>query len=279
MSTPEPTASDTNTEAEATNTEAEATESVAETPSLASKLSGRTIKDLVGPDKQEWLIHERLLCSTSEFFVKALQGPFKESGGSLELPAEELDAFEVFVKWIYTKACHPDLEIQLLAKITSEPDMFMYLKAYVFASKYLITGLEDELLKEVHAYLTRDPVNGYKMSDQAIWYPSMEGSDVYETVSVIRPLAVDPQPDHFTYIFGNTLTNSKIRPLLTDHFLTHVSYNSLSSEEKERFMKIEEDLPEFGSCILDSMFRWASNQYHDRSKNTNNKIRDLEVYR
>jgi hypothetical protein len=43
-----------------------------------------------------------LLCNTSPFFRSALKGSFAEaSKRSIELPEDDADSFDLFVRWLY----------------------------------------------------------------------------------------------------------------------------------------------------------------------------------
>jgi hypothetical protein len=56
----------------------------------------------VGPKRAKWYLHEDLLCKTSQFFRSTLKGSFKEaSDAHIELPEDDADSFDVFVRWLY----------------------------------------------------------------------------------------------------------------------------------------------------------------------------------
>lgn len=47
-------------------------------------------------------IHEKLLCDRIDYFAKAFRGGFKEAAEAvMHLPEESVDAFNLFVKWLY----------------------------------------------------------------------------------------------------------------------------------------------------------------------------------
>ncbi|KAF6241679.1 hypothetical protein HO173_000390 [Letharia columbiana] len=84
---------------------------------------------LVGPVKQRFEIHKRLICSRSDFFKAAFTGNFKEADdGTLTLPEEDPATFKYFVYWLYTgslrgfhysKSLNPSLK-ELTNKVRSE---------------------------------------------------------------------------------------------------------------------------------------------------------------
>ncbi|KAK3997109.1 hypothetical protein QBC44DRAFT_364855 [Cladorrhinum sp. PSN332] len=222
-----------------------------------------SIKVVVGVEEDEWSIHEKLL-DVSAFFNKAITGPWKESqDGVLRLPEDDLEAVKLFIKWLYTRACNPDADP--LGKILSEPDMFLYVKAYVFATKYIIPELADYLFEAVHRYFTRDPGNGGTHSHRRLRVGRLRNRQEAKTMEHIpRPLAVNPVPEHYQYLFENDrIATSKMKLLLMDHFLTHSRFKLMDDDTKEKFREMQRDVPDFGSCLLDRMFLWASAKSHD----------------
>ncbi|KAK4223025.1 hypothetical protein QBC38DRAFT_400377 [Podospora fimiseda] len=195
-------------------------------------LSSRTIEIRVGgDDTKPWFIHEALLCDVSEFFVKAFNGSFLESKGILKFPEEDPVVFEVFAEWIY-KAKFSESKSPPLDKIRSREDLDLLLRVYVFAESHLIKRLEDDIYTMVYRYLTSNDQN--KLG------------------------SIPPEPEIIEYIFQNTIEDARIHSLLTDHFLAHLWANRLSDDAKARFKQAQKDLPDFGSCILDRMYRSVS---------------------
>ncbi|KAK3997108.1 hypothetical protein QBC44DRAFT_377012 [Cladorrhinum sp. PSN332] len=237
---------------------------------LSRMLSGRLVKIAVGqePVKHEYHIHESLLLEASEFFKKALMGPFKESQGVLELPEEESATVETFIKWLYSRACENTPLVKLAAK--DESNMFLYLKTYAFADKYMITELENDVMKEVHAYLSSGPV----ISEEFYLSSNINGEDE----PFFRSIVVGPIPEQVRFIFENTRPAARMRPLLVDHFLLHSSYPNMGASAKEGFKNLAEDVPDFGSCLVDRMFHWAAVKNRDVCDETHNTIGKLKQY-
>lgn len=96
---------------------------------------------VVGPDKTQFAVHKQALEQTQagQFFSRAFSNGFREShDGKLELPADDPDAFNHFVQWLYnscTGAVH--------AGLIEGCDNPQALRLYIFAHKYLIPELQD----------------------------------------------------------------------------------------------------------------------------------------
>ncbi|KAF7188122.1 hypothetical protein HII31_10544 [Pseudocercospora fuligena] len=59
---------------------------------------------LIKPANSEhtFKVSETLLCQSSDYFVKAVQGAFKEaSTATLTLPGASLDTIQLFIYWLY----------------------------------------------------------------------------------------------------------------------------------------------------------------------------------
>ncbi|KUI67055.1 hypothetical protein VM1G_03301 [Cytospora mali] len=154
-------------------------------------LSHRIVTIYVGPPQKRYryTVHENLLSVKSEFFRASFRRGFRESkDGVLELPEDEPRAFELFVGWIYSQPLHMLNASHL--KVLRPPDgknitIRDYLHLYVFASKYLMEDLQDEVVDIVYDY--------YASPDHV-----PNGLDV-------------------AFIYQNTTADSKMRPLLRVH--------------------------------------------------------------
>lgn len=59
--------------------------------------------------KKVFPVHKGLLCYYSGYFDKALNGRFKESKqASVKLPTEDVETFQLFIGWIYTRRFDTD---------------------------------------------------------------------------------------------------------------------------------------------------------------------------
>jgi hypothetical protein len=86
----------------------------------------------VGPKRAKWYLHEDLLCKTSQFFRSTLKGSFKEaSDAHIELPEDDADSFDVFVRWLYGG------DRFALESPDGEGILHVYLKLYVLALRLI----------------------------------------------------------------------------------------------------------------------------------------------
>ena len=70
-----------------------------------SCLKGPVVKVSVGKGQhqQEFNLHKRLLCKVSSYFESALDGPFQESDGVVQLSETDPTTFSIFAQWLYLR--------------------------------------------------------------------------------------------------------------------------------------------------------------------------------
>lgn len=56
----------------------------------------------IGTDTEPYIVHNDLISASSDFFDKALNGQFKESGGNVYLPEKKSKIFDVYQRWLYS---------------------------------------------------------------------------------------------------------------------------------------------------------------------------------
>lgn len=62
----------------------------------------KMLKVVVGPEKEEYMVHRERLCTVSPFFKLACESGFKESvEGVVYLPEVESNTFDYFLQWLY----------------------------------------------------------------------------------------------------------------------------------------------------------------------------------
>ncbi|KAL2066676.1 hypothetical protein VTL71DRAFT_2748 [Oculimacula yallundae] len=153
--------------------------------------SGKMVKVYTGKEKHCWELHEDAICHHSPYFQKAFLSGFKESTEkSIELDEETSEVFGRVVDWIYTGVLRCN-------KCTHEPqnhqeeDFMQYIKLWVFADKYMISGLSDSAV-EVWSRC-------HRKADQT--QPLVEEIDyIYENCpekSPLRDRVVDKALKHF----------------------------------------------------------------------------------
>ncbi|KAK4165026.1 hypothetical protein QBC43DRAFT_288238 [Cladorrhinum sp. PSN259] len=214
---------------EATNTSAGLSEVAGESenpndPSdvtFVSKLSGRIVKVVVGREKHHCFIHEFLLCSVSEFFLKAFSGPFKESDGVLELPEDKPAVFEIFLKWLYLTASggrYPES----VHPINLEDDLVLHLEVYVFADRFVINDFKEDIFRTVLLRLGHG-------KEHNLWLAS-------EVHRVRSDLIIALKAKYLHYVFENTTESDKMR--------------------RKEFDDVGKAHPDFASFLLKALVKW-----------------------
>ncbi|RDW92791.1 BTB/POZ domain-containing protein [Aspergillus mulundensis] len=167
------------------------------------RLQGGTLTVVVGKETQTqtFLIHETPARKVSDFFDKALSGPWKESKErTVELPEVDPDVFALFVHWFYFKSLpvgHDD--------IGAEKDMeYMELaKTYVLGDMLVSSALKNAAIDAiVEKSLT-------PKADENTYYPSIE---------------------EIQYIYSNTVDGADIRRLMVDLYFEHGNDSWLKSK-------------------------------------------------
>ncbi|KAF2127078.1 hypothetical protein P153DRAFT_398448 [Dothidotthia symphoricarpi CBS 119687] len=96
----------------------------------------------VGPDLTKFYVHRAILIKHSEYFKKALNGPWKEAEeGVVRLRDVDCDIFEIFVNWMYTQTL-PNFEKDLCGGQRRHGDsrdegLLVRLDAYIFSDRIL----------------------------------------------------------------------------------------------------------------------------------------------
>lgn len=104
---------------------------------------------VVGPDQIEFSIHEKVLSQDSDslFFQKVFSNGFSESrSGRLELPEDEPQAFETFLRWVYAGSGGTQRNVR---KFLGGMEGAELLGLYVIAVKYLATSLHDTITSSI----------------------------------------------------------------------------------------------------------------------------------
>jgi hypothetical protein len=113
-----------------------------------------TVKITVGRafPPQVFTIHRNLICSASQFFDKAFNGDFNEAyTRCMELPHENLDAFQTLYHWLYTGNF---LSKKSLVEPLIEEDVYL-LHVYAMADRLLIHKLSLVAYSAIQAYFSK----------------------------------------------------------------------------------------------------------------------------
>ena len=153
-------------------------------------------------------MHENIICASSDFFKKAIYGPWKESNERLiSLSHEEPDIFAIYLNWPYRGTL--PTRIDEPAPIGNE-EYLKLAKAYGLADRLLDQAFKNAVM---NAFIDKTTSN---TSDGHCWYP---------VGTVIR------------CIYDNTPESSKARTLLVDLYTEKAKKDWLSDWAKR------EDLP------------------------------------
>ena len=139
----------------------------------------------VGPERAQFLVHKDVICQVSDFFTKAFNSEFSEAKtASMDLPEEDPNLFEVFVRWLYhpliedAKETHPDAE---------KKSHTLLVRLYLLADKYSIVTLKRSIIDHLVFYIRLNPAG--------IYAPSLHDlSKIYENApasSGLRKLFLD----------------------------------------------------------------------------------------
>lgn len=204
---------------------------------ISGEFGQRLVTVLVGPDKQEYLVHESVLSNVDRcsFFGVVFKNGFRETWtGCLELPEDDPYVFckyflpltsqvrrhlmgflplALVLKWMY--ACCIDREIDLGFQ---HLDLVFLFQLYNFADKYLLLMLQNKTIDLVHDYFRLNSKNAFAtigFADQA-WQELKErtppGSPMHGliarcmAVSLLEPVAMqkygvqhagDPEPQGY----------------------------------------------------------------------------------
>lgn len=110
---------------------------------------GRIVTIVVGPDQVEFSIHEKVLSQDSDslFFQKVFSNGFSGSrSGRLELPEDDPQAFETFLRWVYSGSGGTRRDA---FKFLSGMQGAELLGLYVIAVKYLVTSFHDTIISSI----------------------------------------------------------------------------------------------------------------------------------
>ncbi|KAF2833633.1 hypothetical protein CC86DRAFT_12548 [Ophiobolus disseminans] len=120
----------------------------AKAPLLGSATTEGIVIIKVGPDGVKYHFHKSLLVHHSEYFRKALSGPWKEAEGDLvTLDDVEPCIVTLFVHWLYTQQLPLDNNEWVRMEIVEEKQywrdewLHVCFKAYVFGDRFLVPKL------------------------------------------------------------------------------------------------------------------------------------------
>lgn len=146
----------------------------------------------VGPNEKKWVIHEGLLTRLSSFFRAAFRSEFQEAeDGVLRLPEDDPRAFEIFFAYAYSHSLGDIIDKTKSlpspngAKFTERD----YLSLYVLASKYLMEGLQNEVVDALYLRYRNTELSPTPQDVEYLYQHTDEGSKMRQLLAY--RLAVD----------------------------------------------------------------------------------------
>lgn len=136
----------------------------------------------VGATKTNFHIHKKLLCDVSPFFRAGFSGRFKEgSDKSMRLSEDDVDTFQRFVSWLYTKKYG-------LSGFETEPDVeerYMQLASlYVLSDKFGIGSLKNEMIDHLFSMRLTTDINAPPQSAISLVYANSVGGSAFRKLLV-----------------------------------------------------------------------------------------------
>lgn len=96
-------------------------------------------------------MHEQVLAKreAGRFFNRVFTNGFQETQTRyLELPEDDPDAFDVFLKWLY--GSYRTGNIEAFTELFRDCDGTQLIRYYILAHKYLIDGLQDHIISALY---------------------------------------------------------------------------------------------------------------------------------
>ena len=145
------------------------------------------VEVIVGPQRQLFLLHKKILCNVSSYYRAALEGSFAEGlTQKIELPEDDVTVFEYFRAWLYSPISQESLPS------ASELEPYIDLDSKLLFDLYVFADVRDIPL-----------LQNYTM-DAIIWK-----SELTDTFS--GPL--------IHHVYDRTTPSSPLRKLLVDSWM------------------------------------------------------------
>lgn len=126
-----------------------------------------TVKVLVGPDKEEFLIHESVIAKPGTFFETALKKEWIEGKErTVELLEDDPDVFELYTQWVYTGKIFCKSTSGIHSPTTSQ-NFDTIIDLYLLGQKLLDRVFQDRVIDALLA--TTHDMRGKET--QTRWFP------------------------------------------------------------------------------------------------------------
>ncbi|TID18831.1 hypothetical protein E6O75_ATG05952 [Venturia nashicola] len=138
----------------------------------------RISRVFVGKDTEPYIIHHDLLSASSDFFDKALNGRFKESGGDVYLPKQKSETFDAYQRWLYSGKI--DMSGQTLSKA-----LWLSCQYYLLGDTIQDEGFRNAAIDNILDHVASSQIFPADLSYvQKVYHSTAKGS-------ILRKLVVD----------------------------------------------------------------------------------------
>ncbi|GLI78894.1 hypothetical protein PoHVEF18_007216 [Penicillium ochrochloron] len=182
--------------------------------------SGALICVEVGPDKEAFSVHERLIRNSSASFERALKDPREQSlVRTARLRKEEPEVFKAYIHWLYRDTIpipHHDAD-DFEFDYKNDHGNFPLVKAYVLGDRLLDINFQNAVINAIwEQYRNKD-----FEADFDRW---IEGNEKE------KKCACTPSSVSITYAYINTIESSPLRRLLVDILVYDGDYDCLEGD-------------------------------------------------
>ncbi|KAI9686116.1 MAG: hypothetical protein M1820_010690 [Bogoriella megaspora] len=152
---------------------------------MATRVSGDFATICVGKTKENFIVSSELLTSHSPYFKAALSTRWKEGQTrKIELPEDEEDAFELYVRWLLTRQIWSvDIADDCSDKNTEDiTEEMLLIRAYCLGEMVQDTEFKDAVLDALIEENTKFPIVAVDSLDYA-WKHTRPGSPLRNFLS------------------------------------------------------------------------------------------------
>ncbi|KAI4250269.1 MAG: hypothetical protein L6R42_008785 [Xanthoria sp. 1 TBL-2021] len=209
----------------------------AKKPKLEYKLSfynSPMVTLKVGSDRLPFYVHQNLLCEHSPFFAAALNGPFKESAGSIQFTEDNVEAFERLIQWLYKR----DFKTSPIGNTQVTANRYRELvQLYILADKFDMPLLRNHIMTLLFDTI-KHPNGTFRKGSTADY-------EFCPRMSVV------------ILVYNNTVKGSPIRKFMAAFVVWHFT---LGTYEDELFWERASDFPELIRDITVNLAKRADDQ-------------------
>jgi hypothetical protein len=133
--------------------------------SSSNYLMGKTVTLLIGHEKKDLVVHEKLLCSASDYFDRMLHGNFKEREcEKIDVSNQSADAVLYIISIMYAAGTAGPYSCGVVGLCcTKQAWLSRAVKAYILADEWLCSRVRAEILRAIHKRI--EQLEGSAMDD------------------------------------------------------------------------------------------------------------------